>query len=86
MKKYTIKVEGVPYILEVEVINSEALVKLNDEAFNVKIITSMPDENTIKATIGELTYEISIMEGIALNKPFQITIDGEDIKIELEEW
>ncbi|MFX0196814.1 MAG: acetyl-CoA carboxylase biotin carboxyl carrier protein subunit [Candidatus Hodarchaeota archaeon] len=86
MKKYTIKVDGNPYILEVEYINSEALIKLNDEPFNVKITPSTPEENNLVATIGEITYQIIFKEDIALNNPFKITINEEDVNIEIEEW
>ncbi|MFQ5819989.1 MAG: biotin/lipoyl-containing protein [Candidatus Heimdallarchaeota archaeon] len=86
MKKYIIKVDGSPYILEVEFINGEAFIKLNDECFNVKITPSMLEKNTLVATIGEMAYQINFKEDIVLNKPFQITINEEDINIELEEW
>jgi len=86
MKKYTIKVNGSPYNLEIEFINDETLIKLNDEPFNVKIITSTPEENSIVAKIGEIAYQIIFKEEITLNNPFKISVNEEDVNIELEEW
>lgn len=85
MKKYTIKVNGSPYNLEIEFINDETLIKLNDESFNVKIAPSKSVENAFVATIENMAYQIIFKEEITLNTPFKIKLNDEDINIELEE-
>ncbi|MFX0211944.1 MAG: biotin/lipoyl-containing protein [Candidatus Hodarchaeota archaeon] len=86
MKKYIIKVNGSPYNLEVESTNGEVLIKLNNEPFHVKITPTTSVDNALIATIGEITYQIIFKEDVALNNPFKITINEEDVNIDIEEW